>query len=228
VANPQLTPNIPDMNMNSLIEGLLGYVCLVIALTFHEFAHAWAAWKCGDDTSRLQGRVSLNPIVHMDLLGTVILPLMMIFLSSSGSGLAKYLIGWGKPVPVNPYNLNNRRRDDTLIALAGPAINLALAVVTMGIAKVFSILKLDSMVEVMFLMTVLNLVLCFFNLLPVPPLDGSHVIKNAIGMSEELYMRLSQFGFFALILIIQIPAVRGLLSACRDVTLTVLVKLYGF
>lgn len=216
------------MNSSVLIDGLLSYVCLVIMLTFHEFAHAWAAWKCGDDTARLQGRVSLNPVVHMDLLGTVILPLMMIFLTSTGSGMAKYLIGWGKPVPVNPYNLRNRRLDDTLVALAGPAINLALAVVTMGIAKLFHLAKMESMVEVMFMMTVLSLVLCFFNLLPVPPLDGSHVLKNLFGMSEELYLRLSQYGFFALILIIQIPAVRGLLSACRNVTLDFLARLYGF
>lgn len=216
------------MNSSVLIDGLLSYVCLVIMLTFHEFAHAWAAWKCGDDTAKLQGRVSLNPVVHMDLLGTVILPLMMIFLTSTGSGMAKYLIGWGKPVPVNPYNLRHRRLDDTLVALAGPAINLALAVVTMGIAKLFHLAKMESMVEVMFMMTVLSLVLCFFNLLPVPPLDGSHVLKNLFGMSEELYLRLSQYGFFALILIIQIPAVRGLLSACRNVTLDFLARLYGF
>lgn len=216
------------MNSSVLIDGLLSYVCLVIMLTFHEFAHAWAAWRCGDDTAKVQGRVSLNPVVHMDLLGTVILPLMMIFLTSTGSGMAKYLIGWGKPVPVNPYNLRHRRLDDTLVALAGPAINLALAVVTMGIAKLFHLAKMESMVEVMFMMTVLSLVLCFFNLLPVPPLDGSHVLKNLFGMSEELYLRLSQYGFFALILIIQIPAVRGLLSACRNVTLDFLARLYGF
>ena len=216
------------MNSSVLIDGLLSYVCLVIMLTFHEFAHAWAAWRCGDDTAKVQGRVSLNPVVHMDLLGTVILPLMMIFLTSTGSGMAKYLIGWGKPVPVNPYNLRHRRLDDTLVALAGPAINLALAVVTMGIATLFHLAKMESMVEVMFMMTVLSLVLCFFNLLPVPPLDGSHVLKNLFGMSEELYLRLSQYGFFALILIIQIPAVRGLLSACRNVTLDFLARLYGF
>ena len=215
------------MDTKTLIDGLLAYLCLVILLTFHEFAHAWTAWKCGDDTARLQGRISLNPIVHMDWLGTVILPLLMIFLSSAGSGLAVFLIGWGKPVPVNPYNLGNRRRDDTLIALAGPAMNLGLAVITMGIAKLFRLAGLEQMVDFMFLMTVLNLVLCFFNLLPVPPLDGSHVIKNLIGMSEELYMRLCQYGFFALILIIQIPAVRKLLSFCQNTTLTFLVKLFG-
>ncbi len=215
------------MDTKTLIDGLLAYLCLVILLTFHEFAHAWTAWKCGDDTARLQGRISLNPIVHMDWLGTVILPLLMIFLSSAGSGLAGFLIGWGKPVPVNPYNLGNRRRDDTLIALAGPAMNLGLAVITMGIAKLFRLAGLEQMVDFMFLMTVLNLVLCFFNLLPVPPLDGSHVIKNLIGMSEELYMRLCQYGFFALILIIQIPAVRKLLSFCQNTTLTFLVKLFG-
>ena len=216
------------MDTKTIIDGLLGYLCLLILLTFHEFAHAWTAWKCGDDTARLQGRISLNPVVHMDWLGTVILPLLMIFLSAAGSGMAGFIIGWGKPVPVNPHNLGNPRRDDTFIALAGPAMNLGLAVITMGIARLFSNAGLDKMVDVMFLMTVLSLVLCFFNLLPIPPLDGSHVIKNLIGMSDELYMRLSQFGFFALILIIQIPAVRHLLAFCQNATLALLVKLYGF
>ena len=216
------------MSTNAIIDGFLSYICLVILLTFHEFAHAWMAWKCGDDTARLQGRVSLNPLVHMELLGTVILPLLMIFLSAAGSGMARFLIGWGKPVPVNPYNLRNRRVDDTLIALAGPAMNFGLAIITMGIAKVFALAGLEGMVEFMFTMTVLNLVLCFFNLLPIPPLDGSHLVKNAIGMSEELYMRLSQYGFFALILIIQIPFVRDLLRVCQLATLGMLSKLYNF
>src|SRR4029077_13529667 len=116
------------MNLDHIITGLIGYLCLIILLTFHEFAHAWVAWKCGDDTARLQGRVSLNPIVHMELIGTVVLPLIIIFFGAP-------LIGWGKPVPVNINNLSHRRRDETLVAMAGPLMNLLLAVVVMALLK---------------------------------------------------------------------------------------------
>src|SRR6266699_4258742 len=108
------------MDPKSLIDGLLLYLGLLVLLTFHEFGHAWMAWKCGDDTARSQGRVSLNPLVHIDPIGTVLLPLLMIFLSASGSGLIRFLVGWAKPVPVNLHNLRNPRTDDILFTLAGP------------------------------------------------------------------------------------------------------------
>jgi Zn-dependent protease len=106
------------MSLNVLVDGLLSYVCLLILLTFHEFAHAWVAWKRGDDTAYNDGRVSLNPVVHMEWLGTVILPLAVVVLSAANSGLANFIIGWGRPVPVNLNNLRQPRLDDTLIALA--------------------------------------------------------------------------------------------------------------
>src|SRR5580693_5659474 len=107
-----------------IADGLIFYLGLIVLLTFHEFAHAWVAWKCGDDTARLQGRMSINPIVHIDLLGTVLFPLLMIFTPLGG-----FLIGWAKPVPVNPANLRFPFRDDILIAMAGPAMNFVLAIV---------------------------------------------------------------------------------------------------
>src|SRR5262249_23329211 len=136
------------MDPRSIIDGLLLYLGLLVLLTFHEFGHAWMAWKCGDDTARSQGRVSLNPLVHIDLIGTVILPLLMIFLSGSGWGLSRYLIGWAKPVPVNPANLRNPRMDDILITLAGPWMNLLLAVVIMGLARIGVAIHNDTMIEV--------------------------------------------------------------------------------
>src|SRR4051812_21352195 len=114
------------MDAKLLLEGLLMYLCFIPVLTFHEFAHAWVASKCGDDTAKRLGRVSINPIVHMELIGTVVLPLLAIYLQMSGSFLGGLIIGWGKPVPFDPSNLRNPRRDDTLIALAGPAMNLVL------------------------------------------------------------------------------------------------------
>ena len=171
--------------MSAIFDGLLSYVCLVILLTFHEFAHAWTAARCGDDTARDQGRVSLNPIVHMEMVGTVVLPLLVVFLSAAQSSFANFIIGWGRPVPVNPYNLRHRRRDDTLIALAGPAMNLALAAVVMVVARGFDLAGQPALMEVAVRMAIISLVLCFFNLLPIPPLDGSHVLKNLVGMRDR-------------------------------------------
>ena len=136
------------MDPKSIIDGLLLYLGLIVLLTFHEFGHAWMAWKCGDHTARSQGRVSLNPLVHMDLLGTVVLPLLlMIFLSASGSGLSRFIVGWAKPVPVTLANLRNPRIDDILITLAGPWINLLLAVIIMALARVGVSVHSDSIVE---------------------------------------------------------------------------------
>src|SRR5512142_1854871 len=108
------------MDPRLLIDGLIMYLGLIVLLTFHEFGHAWMAWKCGDDTARLQGRVSLNPLVNIDPIGTVLMPLLMIFLSPS---LGRFLVGWAKPVPVNPYNLKNGKMDDIMVTLAGPWMN---------------------------------------------------------------------------------------------------------
>ena len=217
---------VSAMNLNIIIDGLLQYICLVILLTFHEFAHAWVASKCGDDTARLQGRVSLNPIVHMDLIGTVILPLAALMLAGAGSGLASFIIGWGRPVPVDMRNLRKPRRDDTLIALAVPAMNLVLAFALMGVVKGFAVAHMDGMLKVTALMIQISLILCFFNLLPIPPLDGSHVLKNLIGMADETYFRLCQFGFVIVIVAIQIPFVRHLLGACVSVSMVTFAKAF--
>jgi Zn-dependent protease len=201
------------------------YLGLIALLTFHEFAHAWVSWLCGDDTARLQGRLSLNPIVHIDPLGTVVLPLLMIFGPQS---MGRFMIGYAKPVPVNLQNLRNPFRDDILIALAGPAMNLALAVVLVGFARVGAVFDSDGVVEVFLNLAQLSLVLCFFNLIPVPPLDGSHVLRNFIGMSWETYMNLCRFGFIAVILVLNIPGVRNVLAFVTNGTLDLLIILFHF
>jgi Zn-dependent protease len=163
------------MDSNQIVDGLIFYLGLVVLLTFHEFAHAWTAWKCGDDTARLQGRLSLNPLVHIDPIGTVLLPLIMIFASPS---IGRFLIGWAKPVPFNPAFLNKRWRDEMLIAMAGPAMNIILAVALVAFARVAVIFNSYAAVELLLQMASLSLVLCFFNLIPIPPLDGSHVLRT--------------------------------------------------
>jgi Zn-dependent protease len=187
------------MDANWIIEGLISYLGLIVLLTFHEFGHAWTASKCGDDTARLQGRCSLNPIVHIDPIGTVLLPLMMIFLSP---GISRFMIGWAKPVPVSPYNLRNPRLDDILVSMAGPAMNLLLAVGLVALARVGLIGHWEQFTGLCVQMAALSLLLCFFNLIPIPPLDGSHVLRNLTGMSYETYYRFARFGFIAVIIVL--------------------------
>jgi Zn-dependent protease len=213
------------MDSNQIVDGLIFYLGLVVLLTFHEFAHAWTAWKCGDDTARLQGRLSLNPLVHIDPIGTVLLPLIMIFASPS---IGRFLIGWAKPVPFNPAFLNKRWRDEMLIAMAGPAMNIILAVALVAFARVAVIFNSYAAVELLLQMASLSLVLCFFNLIPIPPLDGSHVLRNLTGMTYETYFNLSRFGFIAIILILQIPPVRYGLSVLVGGTLDALIFCFAF
>lgn len=200
------------MDPKSIIDGLLLYIGLLVLLTFHEFGHAWMAWKCGDDTARLQGRVSLNPLVHIDLIGTVFLPLLMIFLSSSGSTLGRFIVGWAKPVPVNIDNLRNPRMDDILVTLAGPWMNLLLAVIIMGVARIGISLHAPSVTQVSVEIARLSLLLCFLNMLPIPPLDGSRVARVLLGMSYETYFQIARYGFIILIIVLQVPAVQSLLQ----------------
>ncbi|MHB1306312.1 MAG: site-2 protease family protein [Limisphaerales bacterium] len=215
------------MSTNAIIDGLIGYLCLLVLLTFHEFAHAWTAWKCGDDTAHREGRVSLNPLVHMDLLGTVILPLAVVFLSAASSGLAGFIVGWGKPVPVDPSNLRNPRWHDTLIAMAGPAMNVAIAALLMPFARLLFAGQQPELANVVLLMAHISLLLCFFNLLPVPPLDGSHLVKNLTNMRDETYFRISQYGLIIVIVLLQIPQVRFLIGFSTNMTFVVFAKLAG-
>ena len=212
------------MDANWIIEGLISYLGLIVLLTFHEFGHAWTAEKCGDDTARLQGRCSLNPIVHIDPIGTVVLPLLMIFLSP---GISRFVIGWAKPVPVNPYNLRNPRVDDILVSMAGPAMNLLLAVGLVALARAGVLFHLRDAAELFLQMAALSLLLCFFNLIPIPPLDGSHVLRNLTGMSWEAYAKFAQFGFIAVIVAIQIPQVRQALNFAVNGTLLLLATIFG-
>jgi len=210
-----------------LIDGLIQYLGLVVLLTFHEFGHAWMAWRSGDDTAFVQGRVSLNPLVHIDPVGTVVMPLLMIFLSASGSGLAGFLIGWAKPVPVNPFNLRNPRLDDILVTLAGPWMNLLLGILLMGLARLGISAQSPSMESICVTMAHLSLLLCFFNLLPIPPLDGSRIVRTLIGMPYETYYQIARFGFIIIVIVWQISAVRQLIGGLTKSTLGIIGHWFG-
>ena len=160
---------------------------LIIAVTIHEFAHAFIADKLGDPTPSLQGRVTLNPIAHLDPVGTIMLLL--------------FRFGWGKPVPFDPFNLRHPKRDSALIALAGPASNLILATLLSITAKLSGspLLILFSTPLIM-----MNINLAIFNLLPVPPLDGSKILYGLLPMdwADEYNDFMSSYGQILLILLI--------------------------
>ncbi len=195
------------MDPRLLVSGMILFLGLLVLLTFHEFGHAWMAWRLGDNTSFSQGRVSLNPLVHIDPIGTVVLPLLLIFLAPGG-----FFAGWAKPVPVNTDNFRNPRSDDIMVTLAGPWMNLLLAIVLMGLARLGAVIHSSGMVEVCLNTSRLSLLLCFFNLLPIPPLDGSHVARALIGMSYETYHQIARYGMFILILVLQVPLVQQILD----------------
>ena len=162
-------------------------IALVICITVHEAAHAWTAYKLGDPTAKVAGRVSLNPMRHLDILGT-----LMIFIAH---------FGWGKPVPYNYYNLSHPRRDSALIALAGPMANLITAFALSILLKHVPMPEiLASLIQAIYS---LSIVLLLFNLLPIAPLDGSKLIGLIIPHSQEdLYQRIMSQGPLILIVLI--------------------------
>jgi Zn-dependent protease len=185
-----------------LRNGLILYIILVASLSVHEWAHAYSADRLGDDTPRSQGRVTLNPLVHMDLFGTVIFPLMFIFVFDS-----RFFFGWGRPVMVNVSNFRHRTRDHIIVTLAGPGSNLLLAflgAVVGGLVYGFD----SNTTELFGLVIGLNVVLAVFNMIPIPPLDGGQVMRHVVGMSEETFMNLSRWGFLILIVAINLPPIR--------------------
>ena len=193
------------MNPSSVNIGevLLLYLCLLFSLCCHEAAHAAMANRCGDPSARLLGRLSLNPLAHIDPIGTVVLPLLMMMTG------APFLFGWAKPVPFNPRNLRNMRRDPALIALAGPAANLLLALLgALALRALVLVLGIDTIAElkasplcmVAVSLVGINLILMLFNLIPVPPLDGHHVLYPFLPASAQRAME--QIGPFGILIAI--------------------------
>jgi Zn-dependent protease len=170
------------MDYVELLRNLAGFfVILLFSLCFHELAHGLVAKWRGDNTALMMGRITMNPVAHMDLQGTVILPMITIVLNSMGAHLP--LFGWAKPVPVNPRNLKNPRTDMFWIALAGPGSNILLALVAtvlwMGVVKTMMTSAYFTAVNTLlqqFIIT--NLFLAFFNILPLHPLDGGKVLAR--------------------------------------------------
>ncbi len=184
------------MSIQNLLPQLLVVaILLLIAFPIHEAAHAWTAYRLGDATAKLFGRVSLNPIVHFDPLGS----LMLLISVGLGSGL---IIGWAKPTPVNTANLRDRRNGEVLVALAGPISNWLMAAAGALVVRVVGLNfdgSLASLVAYYFVL--FNVVLGIFNLIPVPPLDGSALLFRFLSPRQVWEIRpiLSQYGIFILL-----------------------------
>jgi len=200
---------------SSFIIAIFEFVLLIFSLSVHECAHAWMASRLGDQTARLQGRITLNPMYHVDPIGTLLFPALMIFGPLfSGGAMGGFLIGWAKPTPVITRNFRNLVRDDTLVTLAGPVSNLLLAFVAfLGLAGVLiyqgHLPQMDTLPPNVQALNILcglaiqvNLALFFFNLLPIPPLDGSHILRHWLPYSFlNAYDNIGMFGYILMIMV---------------------------
>ena len=198
------------MDIENLRWGFLQLILLIISIGLHEFGHAWMADLRGDPLPRMQGRVTLNPFAHTDPIGTIALPAIMIFLSP-GFGL----IGWGKPVQISLPNPKTRRMDDIYITLAGPAMNLVLCFVLAVIGGLGNFDPKTQEVVIRFLVNgiFLNAGLVAFNLIPIPPLDGSRLALRLGLYSEEFFLTLARWGFIILIVLVNLPPFLRVLHA---------------
>lgn len=198
------------MNMSDLIQKICVYaIPTIFAITAHEAAHAWVASLLGDNTAKREGRVTLNPVPHIDPLGTVLLPIL-------GLAFGGFLFGWAKPVNVELRNLRYGRKSFVWVALAGPLSNMIMAILWALVSK----LALQGWLggyasEPVYLMgqagVNINMMLMIFNLLPIPPLDGSRVVARFLkGQALEFWLKMEQYGMFILFALMMIPGILGL------------------
>jgi Zn-dependent protease len=197
-------------------------VVLILAFSVHECAHAWAAWRLGDPTARMLGRVTLNPLKHLDPFGSVLFPLISLVYGG-------FVVGWAKPTPVTARNFKNYRRDDILVTLAGPASNLLSASIALILLLIMKHLVPNGLVSIatamalaqhvpgipteglptlfpialfLYFVILINLLLFVFNLIPIPPLDGSHILRHFLPYrAVQVYDRMGMFGLIILFLV---------------------------
>ena len=178
------------------LEILQVLIVLFLAVVFHEYAHGWSADRLGDPTARQAGRLTLNPIKHIDPIGMIVVPLLLRVLQFP------FVIGWAKPVPVNFANLRNPRRDMILVALAGPATNFLIAFL---LSRLLVFPLVPFVRETVTMGVLINLIIGLFNLVPIPPLDGSRCVMGILPVSwARIYGRLEPFGLVFLLILMNL------------------------
>lgn len=179
-----------------LTSAIFLYLVIVISAVFHEYAHGWMAKRLGDLTAERAGRLTLNPLAHIDIWGTVIIPLFLVFTSG-------IFIGWAKPVPYNPYNLSDQRYGNLKVAIAGPVTNILIALIlgaVIRIAPLFSntlTFMTPQVIGLLVFVVLINIYLALFNLIPVPPLDGSKVLGD---LWPSYWKSVDGFGMFGILI----------------------------
>jgi Zn-dependent protease len=191
--------------MHKTLMIIIQFGVVLFAISIHESAHAWMADKFGDPTAKNQGRITLNPIAHIDLIGTIIFPLLLALAGAP-------VFGWAKPVMVNPYNLRDPKRANIFISAAGPGSNvisafagivLFLILKNMGVFKGSAGSGIEILLYIFFFFIIINIYLAIFNLIPIPPLDGSGIIEGVLkGEALYNYQKIKPYGFIILLVII--------------------------
>ncbi|TLY48317.1 MAG: site-2 protease family protein [Gammaproteobacteria bacterium] len=201
---------------------ILWVVPLLFAITVHETAHGWVASKLGDPTAKLLGRLTLNPLKHIDPIGTIIVPAILF-------SLGGFIFGWAKPVPITWQNLKNPRRDMALVAAAGPLANLLMAFLWVAIAKVA--MGFDNGPPIIYMAQVgisINLVLMLLNLIPIPPLDGSRVVASFLSPKMAYqFNKLEVYGFLILVVLLASGILGRILGPLLQSLLSVFFRFFG-
>jgi len=209
---------LSSLESDTVLRILLSFLLMIPALVLHELAHGWVAYRLGDTTAKRAGRLTLNPLKHIDLFGTIILPALLFFISNGS-----FAFGYAKPVPINPNNFRDRKKGILLTGIAGPAMNVILAIIASVLCRllifVFALFNVGVssgaavLLSVLYTFAYINLMFAFFNLIPIPPLDGSRVLQYFLPRSaNHFYAQLERWGFMIVLALMWVPSLFGLTS----------------
>ena len=182
----------------AIVITIFSLIVLLFSVMIHELAHGYTAYFLGDPTAKYEGRLTLNPLKHLDPFGSVILPLLLL-IATAGQGP---IFGWAKPVPINPYNFKDQKWGTLKVAISGPATNFAMAIIFGLIVRFLNFPQIAPLIQLLGIIVFYNFLWGVFNLIPIPPLDGSWILFKLIPGQEKVKMLLQQYGLFILIFFI--------------------------